>query len=177
MDLGTRKSVLSVLVYVFHGDEILLIHRNKRDATSDDHAGKWNGLGGKCEPGESMVDAAARELREESGLDLASQRFSFLGFIQFPLFKPHKNEDWNVGVFAVDASSAERAQALASPDEGTIHWKKISDIPSLSFWPGDESFLPHVLKRESFHGVVRYENFQYLSADIRLARPGLSENK
>ncbi len=169
IDFGTRKSVLSVLVYVFHEDEILLIHRNKRDASNDDHAGKWNGLGGKCELDEAMVDAASRELREESGLEMDSRRFSFLGFIQFPLFKPHKNEDWNVGVFAVDATDAEHTQPLASPDEGTIHWKKISEIPSLPFWPGDESFLPYVLKREPFHGVVRYENFQYTGADIRSA--------
>ena len=30
--------------------------------------GKWNGFGGKLEPGETVVEAAARELEEESGL-------------------------------------------------------------------------------------------------------------
>ena len=31
-------------------------------------AGKWNGFGGKLEPGETVVEAAAREVKEECGL-------------------------------------------------------------------------------------------------------------
>jgi 8-oxo-dGTP pyrophosphatase MutT (NUDIX family) len=34
-------------------------------------AGKWNGFGGKVEPGESIVQGARRELLEESFLECA----------------------------------------------------------------------------------------------------------
>ena len=33
-------------------------------------AGKWNGFGGKLEAGETVVEAAAREVREECGYDV-----------------------------------------------------------------------------------------------------------
>jgi 8-oxo-dGTP diphosphatase len=173
-----RKSILAVLVYVFFeprsesaspsaaSREILLIHRNTRDLTKDDHSGKWNGLGGKGEPDESLLQAAQRELQEESGLRVSTDRFQFLGFLQFPLFKPQKNEDWNVGVFAVDATREERDQPLVDCSEGTLHWKKVSEISSLAFWPGDEAFLPSVIQRKSFYGVIRYESGVFRCAEV-----------
>ena len=34
-------------------------------------AGKWNGFGGKVEPGETIVEAAVREVKEECGYDVS----------------------------------------------------------------------------------------------------------
>ena len=45
-----------------------MLHRNKKDG--DVHRGKYNGLGGKLEPGESPEDCVTREVYEESGLRL-----------------------------------------------------------------------------------------------------------
>ena len=174
-----RNSILAVLVYVFHKDEgseesskesseqVLLIHRNTRDLSRDDHAGKWNGLGGKCEKDEALLTTAARELFEESGLRVPESRFKFLGFLQFPNFKPHKDEDWNVGVFSVEATNAERSAPLVKCSEGTLHWIAIQKVSTLPFWPGDEKFLPHVFKREPFFGVIRYAEGEVIGADIR----------
>jgi 8-oxo-dGTP diphosphatase len=36
-------------------------------------AGKWNGIGGKIEPGESAIDAMVREFREETGVATAPE--------------------------------------------------------------------------------------------------------
>jgi len=43
--------ILATLCYLQHAGQTLMIHRIKR--TDDIHLGKWNGLGGKFEPGES----------------------------------------------------------------------------------------------------------------------------
>lgn len=47
-----------------HGSVVLLIRKNRPEW----QAGKFNGIGGKVEPGESPVEAMVREFREETGL-------------------------------------------------------------------------------------------------------------
>src|SRR5690606_5287997 len=68
-----RKNIPAVLVSVFSRfsdgkERVLMIHRDSKDRPIDFHAGKWNGLGGKCEKDESYRECAARELFEESTL-------------------------------------------------------------------------------------------------------------
>lgn len=49
--------------------QVALIRKNRPDYL----AGKWNGIGGKLEPGETHVQAAIRELKEEANLDLKQE--------------------------------------------------------------------------------------------------------
>jgi 8-oxo-dGTP diphosphatase len=59
---------LATLCYVMDkkSNSTLMIYRNKKQ--NDYHEGKWNGLGGKFEAGESPEECAIREIAEESGL-------------------------------------------------------------------------------------------------------------
>lgn len=62
-------SVIRVIAAVIsRGDQLLICQRplTKR------HGGLWEFPGGKCEPGESDVDSAQRELREELGVEVLS---------------------------------------------------------------------------------------------------------
>jgi len=56
--------VPAVGVVCFRGDEVLLIRRGRPP-----RAGQWSLPGGRIEPGERAVDAALRELREETGVE------------------------------------------------------------------------------------------------------------
>ena len=53
--------IIGTLGYVIDraNDAVLLVHRNKR--AGDEHLGKWNGLGGKLEPGEDLAAGMRRE--------------------------------------------------------------------------------------------------------------------
>ena len=54
------RRAFSVAVYARRSDRVLVIHHRR--------LGTWLPLGGELEPGETPLEAAARELREESGL-------------------------------------------------------------------------------------------------------------
>ena len=54
---------LAVLAIVTRGTEVLLVRR-----ANPPQAGAWGFPGGKVESGETVLDAARRELREETGL-------------------------------------------------------------------------------------------------------------
>ena len=57
------KQPVSVLVVIHTtGLEVLLLERA-------DHPGYWQSVTGSCEAGETLVETAQREVREETGLD------------------------------------------------------------------------------------------------------------
>jgi 8-oxo-dGTP diphosphatase len=58
---------LVTLTFALQGGDVLL---QRRGESSDRFAGRWNGIGGHVEPGESIADSARRELREETGLEV-----------------------------------------------------------------------------------------------------------
>jgi 8-oxo-dGTP diphosphatase len=154
---GERKSVPAVLIYARQGGRVLMIHRNAPDRPGDYHSGKWNGLGGKCEPDESPLETARREFREEAGLDLLDMRFRSLGTLTFPNFKAHKSEDWVVFVFEAQVSPDEALGIVARSDEGELHWVPERDLLTLNLWPGDRYFIPHVVSSRPFIGTIWYQ--------------------
>lgn len=151
---GRRKVVPAVLIYPRVGRDLLMLHRDLR-GKGDFHEGKWNGLGGKLEPGESPLEAARRELREESGLRPPARAFRSLGVLQFPDFRPGRNEDWIVFVFEAVVRASERRRVLRCP-EGTLHWVPRERLLRLNLWPGDRHFLPLVVARRPFIGTIWY---------------------
>ena len=92
------QPILGTLAYVLRGDDVLMVHRSAR--ADDQHLGKFNGLGGKLEPGEDIVAGMRRELREEASIEATSLRLR--GTINWPGFGPG-GEDWLGFIFVVDA--------------------------------------------------------------------------
>lgn len=165
-EAGTRKAIPAVLVYARHGDEVLMVHRNAPDRPGDYHAGKWNGLGGKLELDESPLEAARRELREESGLDVSESAFRSLGVLTFPNFKAHKSEDWICFVYECRVSDFQRSQPVSGP-EGELHWVRASELGGLNLWAGDRQFIGHVAAGRPFVGTIWYQGESVLRADVR----------
>jgi 8-oxo-dGTP diphosphatase len=152
---GLRKVIPAVLIYTKSADgQVLMIHRDGNPG--DYHAGKWNGLGGKLELDESPLEAARRELREESGFDLATENFRPLGTLQFPNFKAHKAEDWLVFIFMARTGLPARETPPMPCAEGTLHWVPEGELSSLNLWPGDRHFIALVAAERPFQGTIWY---------------------
>lgn len=101
-----------MLCMVYSGSKLLLQNRVKPD---------WQGLtfpGGHIEPGESIVEAVIREMKEETGLDI--QQPILCGVKQFPI----EDGRYIVFLFKTDRFSGE----LVSSEEGTMEWVEQSDL-------------------------------------------------
>lgn len=148
---------LSVLCYVLNGDEVLMLHRNKRD--QDYHKGKWNGLGGKFEAGESPEACLVREVFEESGLTL--KEWSYEGLITFPNFDG--KDDWYTFIYTGKRFEGD----LRESDEGSLSWIPTQEITNLNLWDGDYIFLDWIFnKEEHFSAVFHYENGKYTKHEV-----------
>jgi 8-oxo-dGTP diphosphatase len=146
--------ILATLGYILSPDgrQVLLVHRNRRP--QDPHFGKYNGLGGKLDPGEDVVSGLRREVREESGLEC--EALHLCGTISWPGFGKG-GEDWFGFIFRVERWSG---QPFADNPEGTLEWVDIDRVLDLPLWEGDRHFLPLVFAPggEQFHGVMPYQD-------------------
>ncbi len=146
---------LATLCYVKHNQHTLMIHRVKK--VNDIHAGKWNGLGGKLEPGESPEQCVLREVREEAGLEILQPRYH--GLLVFADFK---GDDWYVWVFTADRFSGE----LAESGEGRLQWIPDEEIARLNLWPSDLVFLPWLEKGKIFSARFQYGGEDMLGHEV-----------
>jgi 8-oxo-dGTP diphosphatase len=146
--------ILATLGYVFSPDgaRVLLIHRNSRP--DDAHFGKYNGLGGKLDPGEDIVAGMRREIREEAGIECESLQLA--GTISWPGFGKN-GQDWFGFIFRIDQFSG--TPKTANP-EGTLEWIEVNRVLALPLWEGDRRFLPLVFESSEtqFHGVMPYRD-------------------
>lgn len=137
---------LATLCYLKHGGRTLMIHRVKKK--NDMHEGKWNGLGGKIEPGETPEECVIREMKEECGLAIRNP--SLRGILTFPGFS--NDEDWYVFVYVVTEFSGE----LIDSPEGHLKWVADGDLLNLHLWEGDRFFLKWLAQGKFFSGKFTY---------------------
>jgi 8-oxo-dGTP diphosphatase len=146
--------ILATLAYILSPDgrRVLLVHRNRRP--DDPHFGKYNGLGGKLDPGEDVVACIRREVREEAGLEC--DEMVLRGTISWPGFGKN-GEAWFGFVFRVDRW---HGAPRADNPEGTLEWVELDRVLELPLWEGDRFFLPLVLDQseKQFHGVMPYRD-------------------
>lgn len=101
-------------------------------------AGRWNGVGGKVEVGEEIIDAATRETKEEIGVSV--EQIKKVGELSF--FFPH-NPAWNQKVHVY--FSEHWLEEPSESEEMKPHWFSIDQIPFDEMWADDEFWLPEVL--------------------------------
>lgn len=129
---------LTTLCYIENDrGEYLMLHRTKKE--HDLNHGKWIGVGGKFEDGETPEECLVREVREETGLTLTDYRFR--GIVTF------LSNEWEGEYMHLFTA---RAQPGILPDcpEGVLAWVARDDVLSLNLWEGDRIFLKELVEHD-----------------------------
>nr|WP_293665503.1 8-oxo-dGTP diphosphatase [Tepidibacter sp.] len=147
----------STMCYIKKDNRTLMLHRTKKQ--NDIHEGKWVGLGGKMEQGETPEECIIREVKEESGLDISNPKLK--GILTFPKFKD--DEDWYVFLFTAYDYSGE----IIDCNEGDLKWVDDDKIQELNLWEGDRLFLKWMQEYEFFSGKIVYENKELIDYSVK----------
>lgn len=112
--------------------------------------GKWNGFGGKVQEGETIEEATVREMREESGIEVAQENLRKVAHLTFCFA--------DGSVFDGHAFMAETWQGEpAETDEMSPRWFPLTEIPWESMWRDDPLWLPHVLNGRTVRFTCHFD--------------------
>lgn len=124
----------------------------------------WNGIGGHVEMGESVLDAAKRELYEESGLK--AEIFQYCGQV---VVDTGKKPGIIFFVFKVKGLSGE----LEASSEGSLAWFSQKEALKLKLVEDLYTVLPMVMRQRQgakpFWGLYSYDAKGQLSMSFSLA--------
>jgi len=112
-------------------------------------AGRWNGFGGKLNPGESIEEAAKRETKEECGIEIIE--LEKIGIIDFEF--EGNPEILEVHLFSIKDFSGEPVET----EEMKSQWFSFTEIPFASMWPDDEFWMPLFLEDKKFKGRFLFD--------------------
>lgn len=158
MKVPSKKATLLFLMK----DEKILLAMKKRGFGK----GRWNGVGGKLESGETIEEAAARECQEEIGVTpLEYRRVASLNF-----FFPTAKSEWDQQVLVYLCSKWQGEPT--ETDEMKPEWYNINAIPYDNMWKDDKYWLPKVIKGNYVEAAFHFDdNDGVLSHEIR-SEPG-----
>lgn len=120
----------TTLCYLEKDGKYLMLLRNKKEI--DENKGKWIGVGGHFEEGESPQECVCREVFEETGLTL--KEYKFRGIVTFV------SDEWGTEYMHLFTATSFDG-ILRECDEGELRWIDKSEILNLNLWEGDREFL------------------------------------
>ena len=139
---------LTTLCLLVKENEILLAIKKRGFG-----AGKFNGVGGKVEEGETVEAAAVREIEEEIGVVADPANMEKVGNVKF-YFKDKPEWDQHMHVFLVKDWKGDPQES----EEMAPVWYSKSDIPFDTMWPDDKHWLPAVLSGKKVEGKFYFVN-------------------
>jgi 8-oxo-dGTP diphosphatase len=142
----------ATLVFVVKDSSILLI-RKKRGLG----AGKINAPGGRLEPGETPLDAAIRETREEVGLTPLDLRYAGVNLFQFV-------DGYSIHVHVFKALDFE-GEAIETEEAAPL-WTRVDRIPYDEMWADDRLWIPLVLEDVPFSGRYVFDGEVMLDYEL-----------
>jgi 8-oxo-dGTP diphosphatase len=146
----------ATLLFILHDGQVLLIHKKTGLG-----AGKINGPGGRIEPGETALQGAVREVREELCVTPTGVREA--GELSFQFIDGY---GLHGTVFTASGFTGEPAETR----EAAPLWTPLDRIPYACMWADDIMWFPLLLRGVRFRGYFIFDGDQML--DSRLEETG-----
>jgi 8-oxo-dGTP diphosphatase len=146
------------LCFIRHQEKYLMLFREKAP-----NQYRWNGVGGKIEPGEDPTPACLREIVEETGLEVSS--ISFRGIVTWN--DVSRNNHGGMYVFVAESLT----DKVVSSEEGRLDWKTLDWIYNdKSVVSNIPMFLPPMLREEDesmVHAFTYSEEEEILNYEVK----------
>ncbi len=110
-------------------------------------AGRWNGVGGKLQEGETLTQALLRETTEEIGVSFQESDLQKVAELVFTF--PHRPDfDQMVHVYVTEEWSGEPVES----EEMKPEWFSVDKIPFDTMWPDDKFWVPQMIEGKLIKG-------------------------
>ena len=155
------KDPATLLFVVEQARSRVLLIRKKRGLG----AGKINAPGGRIEPGETPLEAAIREVREE--VRVTPTAIGQSGELRFQFVDGYS---LHVHVFRADACTGEPQET----DEALPMWRPVDALPYDEMWADDRLWVPHMLARRPFSGRFIFDGDAMVDHVLEVDEPARS---
>ena len=148
---------ICTLLFLRKGDQVLLAMKKRGFG-----AGRFNGVGGKIDPGETVEQALVRECQEEIGVTPTH----YWQVAEHDFTQTESDAPWRmyVHVFFCDEWEGEPRES----EEMTPRWFVADEIPYDEMWQDDILWLPRTLEGEKVFGAFTFDEADnMLTHDIK----------
>lgn len=146
------EDIRRTLLFLVRNNEILLALKKRGHGV-----GKWNGVGGKLEDGETVEQALLRETREEINVvPMNYRQVAELDFVQVS----ETGNPWHMYIYAYlcDEWQGDPSES----EEMAPQWYTYDEIPYESMWQDDQIWLPMVLSGDKVTGMFTFDSEEKL---------------
>ncbi|MDP9128647.1 MAG: NUDIX hydrolase [Pseudomonadota bacterium] len=121
------RPLVAIGIVIWRSDKVVLIRRSKPPRQGD-----WGLPGGVQEWGETIIEAAVREAREETSLDITP--LGIITALDSLTRDDHGKVEFHYTIIDVAAEATEGV-ARAQSDAHEIRWATMDEVEQLCGWP------------------------------------------
>lgn len=154
------KTINTTLCLIKKNDEFLLGQKKRGFAK-----GTINGIGGKQDPGETIVEAMIRETQEEIGV--TPTKFDQVGYIHFDMWYKGEHANMNLWIYTCDKFDGK----VVETEEMIPIWFNKNNLPFDRMLEDDKLWWPYVLEGKKFVGDVKFNpNMEMLAEKFEIVK-------
>lgn len=139
-------SLKTTMIILINDDELLLANKKRGFGM-----GRWMGVGGKLDPGESLEQAAIRECQEE--IQVTPKNIWNVATLDYRVIYNDEHENLSIHVYFCDSWDGKPQET----EEMAPKWFKQTEIPYDKMWPDTKHWLPLLLKGKKLTGKFEYD--------------------